>query len=346
MNPAVQKFILLTLLPATAGFGLLCLIISESAPSATTGIIAIDAGTSVLILTLFSRMLNLNLKYYRPSGRKSWIIAAWILVYSLIWWFSTSLIITSVPLTPVAYRDLLYDTFVLRLSLALLILGCVALVSWIRGQSAETEKINARLAEVRELNRQAELHNLRQQLKPHFLFNSLNSIHALILHNPEKSRQMLLNLSEFLRGTPRKENLSMQTVEQEMRQTNLYLEIEQVRFGDRMKVTTEIDEACLNFRVPALILQPVVENAIKHGIYNTEGDVNINIQCRKTEEGCSFSISNPFEINPADKSDRTGAGFGLSSIKRRLFLLYGKQHLLTTFQHERIFTTNINIPAT
>lgn len=313
-------------------------------PEATLKLILIDAAVSVLFLSLFSRLLGNILKYYRPTGRKTPTVVLWIIISATLWWVLTSLISGNISAADTAYRQMIFNTFPLRFSLALMVLGCVTLISWIKGQSDDSEKINKRLSEIRELTKQAELHNLRQQLQPHFLFNSLNSIHALINQDPQKSREMLLNLSEFLRGTLKKENHSMHTLEQELRQTRLYLGIEQVRFGDRLNVSFHAEEPLPDFQVPALMLQPVVENAVKHGIYQTEGNVHIQIICTVSPSYCEFTVTNPCDPKNTKRSKPTGAGFGLSSLQRRFFLLYGRNDLIATGINEHTFITRIKIP--
>src|SRR5690606_35869240 len=118
-----------------------------------------------------------------------------------------------------------------------------------------------------ELLRSAELAKLRQQLQPHFLFNSLNSISALAGSKPEEARKMVHQLSEFLRGTLHKDEQTLVPFSDELRHLQLYLDIEKVRFGNRLKTEIDTHETCLNLKLPSLILQPVVENAIKFGLY-------------------------------------------------------------------------------
>ena len=127
----------------------------------------------------------------------------------------------------------------------------------------------------------AELYKLRQQLQPHFLFNSLNSISALTGSQPEKARHMINQLSEFLRGTLKKDEKQWNTLEEEMQYLELYLEIEKVRFGYRLQTNILCEEEALKLELPAMLLQPVVENAIKFGLYDTTGEVLIKVKQKK-----------------------------------------------------------------
>jgi len=199
-----------------------------------------------------------------------------------------------------------------------------------------------RKEESERLVREAELYNLRQQLQPHFLFNSLNSIIALIGIQPELAKKMTFQLSDFLRGTLRKDDTQLIPLSDEIKHLELYLEIEKVRFGHRLNTTFEYDENLLNSKVPAMIVQPLMENAIKHGLYNVTGDVYIKTIITLENQLLSISISNPFDEDQFYNAK--GTGFGLSSIQRRLFLLYSRTDLLQIRKNEQQFTATIKIP--
>jgi two-component system LytT family sensor kinase len=194
------------------------------------------------------------------------------------------------------------------------------------------------------LAREAELSRLRQQLQPHFLFNSLNSISALAGSKPEEARKMIQQLSDFLRGTLKKDDQQLVNLSEELEHLQLYLEIEKVRFGHRLKTHVAADEKSLTLKLPSLLLQPIVENAIKFGLYDTTGDIIIRLIAKAEENYLLVSVENPYD--PETARPKQGTGFGLNSVQRRLHLLYARQDLLTTTQDEIIFTTNIKIPQT
>src|SRR5690606_14447843 len=123
-----------------------------------------------------------------------------------------------------------------------------------------------------ELAREAELSKLRQQLQPHFLFNSLNSISALAGTRPEEARKMIHQLSDFFRSTLKKESQKLIPFSEELEHLTLYLEIEKVRFGHRLRTDVTCSNEALMYRIPPLLLQPIVENAIKFGLYDTLGE--------------------------------------------------------------------------
>ena len=122
---------------------------------------------------------------------------------------------------------------------------------------------NEKLLAAQRAKTEMELKTLRQNIEPHFLFNSLNSISALTAVQPEKARHMINQLSEFLRGTLKKDEKQWNTLQEEMQYLELYLEIEKVRFGYRLQTDINCEEAALELKLPSLLLQPVVENAIK-----------------------------------------------------------------------------------
>ena len=206
----------------------------------------------------------------------------------------------------------------------------------------EQREMDQRKAEAEQLAKEAELFKLRQQLQPHFLFNSLNSISALTGSQPEKARHMIQQLSDFLRGTLRRDEQQWSSLKEEFEYLQLYLEIEKVRFGYRLQTNIECAEDAMQLKLPSLLLQPVVENAIKFGLYDTVGEVTISIFAAKKNEQLEVRVENPFD--PETALPLTGTGFGLASIQRRLFLLFARHDLLQTTKTSDHFITTITIP--
>ena len=153
---------------------------------------------------------------------------------------------------------------------------------------------------------------------------------------------MVQQLSDFLRGTIKKEETQWVTLQEEMQYLQLYLDIEKVRFGNRLATAIETDEESKTMKLPALLLQPIVENAIKFGLYDTTGETVIRLQTAKKDFELVITVTNPFD--PETSSPKQGIGFGLKSVQRRLYLLFGRTDLLITSAKENIFTTVVKIP--
>lgn len=230
----------------------------------------------------------------------------------------------------------------IRFWMAFLLAGCMAMICLLWYSQKEQQQMEQRRLEAEKLQREAELFKLRQQLQPHFLFNSLNSISALTGTQPERARHMIHQLSEFLRGTLRKEEQHWNTLEEEIQYLQLYLDIEKVRFGHRLQTEVIYSNEAAVLKIPALLLQPVVENAIKFGLYDTIENVLITINATAESNYLKIAIQNPFD--PETSQPLKGTGFGLSSITRRLFLLFARHDLLKTQKDDKQFLTTILIP--
>jgi two-component system, LytTR family, sensor histidine kinase AlgZ len=146
---------------------------------------------------------------------------------------------------------------------------------------------SSRRAEV--LSREAELRALKAQVNPHFLFNSLHSISALTSVDPTKARDMCIRLSEFLRSSLRLGERVSIPFREELALTRNYLDVEQIRFGERLRVAQEVDPECADCEVPPLMVQPLVENAIKHGIANLVEGGEIAMRARRWRDGVRFA---------------------------------------------------------
>lgn len=170
------------------------------------------------------------------------------------------------------------------------------------------------------LSREAELKALKAQVNPHFLFNCLNSISALTATDPAKAREMCIRLSEFLRSSLRLGERTSIPFAEELLLTRTYLEVEQVRFGAKLRVSQDFDAGCADCEVPPLLVQPLVENAIKHGIAMLVEGGEISIVGRRLPRFVSVVVENPFDPDsPATRRN----GFGLISVRNRLHARYG-----------------------
>ncbi|MXV51116.1 sensor histidine kinase [Pedobacter sp. HMF7647] len=302
----------------------------------------IDSLVSNTLLMAASALISNNLQFYQPEKGRYAYVAIWCLILSAIYVFAGQWIVGYLEPQKTAYLDFFYKSLPVRFSFGFLMIGWVALLSIIWYTRQDQREAEKRKADAERLSREAELYKLRQQLQPHFLFNSLNSISALVGRKPEEARTMVHQLSDFLRGTLRKEENEWVTLAEELQHLQLYLDIEKVRFGHRL--TTEISqgEGCGDLKLPAMLLQPLVENAIKFGLYDTTGLVIISINACCEDNYLVLTIQNPYDPNTSNP--RRGTGFGLSGVKRRLYLLFARHDLLQTSGETNIFTTSVKIP--
>ena len=214
--------------------------------------------------------------------------------------------------------------------------------SYLAAAFAVSQEAERRGLELEVLAREAELRALRAQIDPHFLFNSLQSISALTTADPAAARRMCLLLADFLRDTlalGARERISLAS---ELALARRFLEAEQVRFGSRLQVVIEAGpdtEAC---GVPPLVLQPLVENAVTHGIaHMLEGGV-IRVHAERRMTTLVMTIDNPCD---ADRPAGRGTGLGLRIVRERLDSLYGGEALLRAEERDGRFVACVEIPA-
>lgn len=238
------------------------------------------------------------------------------------------------------YKPWVTQTLPIRF-LFIVILNC-----WVATNGALQKHINTldqrfqQQTDASVLLKEAELFKLRQQLQPHFLYNSLNSISALIVLSPEKAQEMIGKLSDFLRSSVQRESEDILPIAEELDYIQSYLSIESIRFGDRLRVRIE-----RNYKegatLPPFLLQPVLENAIKFGLYGKTGVVEITISITSDDATLIITITNPYD---KDLQPPRGTGFGLEGIRRRLYLIYARTDLLEIKRDEQNFQTILKIP--
>ncbi|MBS1682000.1 MAG: histidine kinase [Bacteroidetes bacterium] len=279
--------------------------------------------------------------YFRPSAKNALIILIEAAALTAMCGLASSWILKSIP-SSLEYTSWFELTFPVRMVFIWLMIVIAGIDGWLFSYMKEQQQNEHRTKETEKLMREAELTNLQRQLQPHFLFNSLNSISALTVAQPEQARKMIEQLSDFLRGTVKKENNQFTTLRHELHHLQLYLDIEKVRFGHRLSTAIEADNAALEMKLPSLLLQPVLENAIKFGLYDTVGNVVIRLVAKPDNNNLLLEIKNPFDADTA--APKTGTGFGLQSVQKRLSLLFFRNDLLSTEKKENIFITHIKVP--
>jgi hypothetical protein len=196
--------------------------------------------------------------------------------------------------------------------------------------------------ELEVLAREAELQAFRTQIDPHFLFNCLNSISSLCGTDPEAARHTAVRLGDFLRASLRWGSNDTIPLADELQLCSAYLDVERVRFGDRLRYVEEIDDDALDVEIPALLLQPLLENALKHGVAHLIEGGEVRLQCDRQGEYLSILVRN--HCDPT-RPRGTGSGIGLENVRGRLALLYGGTASLETAEDDSIFEVTIRIPT-
>ncbi len=180
-------------------------------------------------------------------------------------------------------------------------------------------KKDLELAHMNELHKQAELQSLRAKINPHFLYNALNSIASLATTDARKTEQMALALSDFFKYAINREQKQLNTLSEELNATRTYLEIEKVRFGERLSFEIDCTEELLNIQIPQLLIQPLVENAIKHGLSQITESGLIRISVSSAENQLKIQV---YDNGPAFPEGPL-TGFGIQNTQERIALLYG-----------------------
>jgi two-component system, LytTR family, sensor kinase len=217
----------------------------------------------------------------------------------------------------------------------------------LRAREMQAVQFAAQTARLSEQLAQAQLNALKMQVHPHFLFNTLNAISALLDTDVKAADRMIARLSDFLRMTLKNSEAPATTLEKELEFLRTYLEIEKTRFQDRLTVEFEIDPAALNAQVPNLILQPLVENAIRHGIAQQTRAGQIRISARQDGERLQIEIE---DNGPGLKDREEGEsekGVGLTNTRGRLARFYNDDFQFEIAQkpNSRGTIVRINVPC-
>lgn len=191
------------------------------------------------------------------------------------------------------------------------------------------------------LVKQSELNYLKAQINPHFLFNSLNSISSLTITNSAKAHEMIILLSDFLRYSLSQSAVDETLFKTEIENIRKYLNIEKIRFEDRLDAQFEIEDQCLEKSLPIMLLQPLFENAIKHGVQSSSETTRVFFSCTFVKKHLVIELSNEFDNSTPP---RKGEGIGIESVKNRLKLIYKQDDLMLVTKSDNLFTVKIYIP--
>lgn len=260
----------------------------------------------------------------------------------LVWYTLSSAIMQLVLKNDQPFLDFIRKSLPLNISIGILLFLILVLVYYLILYFASLEERKVAEARLQTLVRESELNVLKYKLNPHFLFNSLNSISALTLSRPENAQEMVIKLSDYLRYSLEAEQSPMKNLKEELEHIQLYLDIEKVRFGNRLQVETSISESCLEQKVPGMILQPLVENAIKHGVHESTEPVTVHLKCAVAGGMMRISVSN--EYTPT-QSNTSGTGTGLSSVRKRLAGIYDRPDLVEINRTGNLFEVVLKIPV-
>jgi two-component system, LytTR family, sensor kinase len=298
--------------------------------------------SAVFNLTIVSlSVLNGYLNRYFPKSGEFHITVGTGIALSYLAEYSSKKVLLPLAEANAEYITFLTQSEPIRWMIGFLLISTAGLIYIFYNRWKEAQESHDREASTQVMVKEAELQKLQLQLQPHFLFNSLNSINALIITQPDKAGKMVQQLSDFLRTTLRRADEQWITIAKEIEYLQLYLSIEKVRFGHRLDVRMNLDEQIELWLIPPLLLQPLVENAIKFGLYGTTGQVVINLSTQREGDSLLIEISNPFD---EDMQPAEGSGFGLSGLRRRLYLLYARNDLLTTQIESNKFIVRLILP--
>ncbi len=192
------------------------------------------------------------------------------------------------------------------------------------------------------LAKESELRALKSQINPHFLFNSLNSANYLTAVDPGAAGEMLVKLSDYLRFSLKKGAKEMVSLKSELENCKRYLELEHYRFGDKLLQEWNLEESCLECKVPVMLLQPLYENAVKHGVYESTEPIAIRTISHLQGEMLHIEIGNFFD---PEAIPRKGEGVGLNIVSDRLRLVYGKSATLRVDKSANYYKAVVSIPT-
>jgi LytS/YehU family sensor histidine kinase len=268
--------------------------------------------------------------------------AALILAGMLIVLLSFKHVMLFIFATDATFVLFVNDTLILRATASGLYFAIIILLYYLLKYTEDLHEKVLNEANLQQIIQQTALDALKSQLNPHFIFNSLNSISSLTISNPEKAQQMVIKLSDFLRRSLQNGDKKTRTLAQEMETIQLYLDIEKIRFGDRLSVLYKISDECLSVQLPNMILQPLFENAIKFGLYDTLDDVEIITSAVVDKSILTITITNPYDSKTQPPK---GKGIGLKNTEQRLKIHYRLDHVIVTTKTNDTFAVTLNIPV-
>jgi two-component system LytT family sensor kinase len=309
------------------------------------GISLVDGAVFGFLLGAFGMAVWFVVRYNSPDDKPfvqllSTHLAAAIIL-ALVWVYSSGFIANILVSAP-AYHAYLDRQLTNRIFIGFIVYILMATIFYLYFFYKKNREKNDRENELKQEVREAVLRALKSQINPHFLFNSLNSIASLTLTNPEKAHEMVIALSDFMRYSLRKQHNEMVALEEEINHIRLYLQIEKIRFGDKMKYSFQIDPDCKSCQIPTLLLQPLFENAVKYGVYEASEQVEVSLTAGKEGDHTVLILSNNYDPEAAPSK---GEGIGLKNVQERLRLVYNSNNLMQTKDEDGKFVITIFLPC-
>ena len=309
------------------------------------GISLVDGIVFGILLGAFGMAIWFVVKYNSPDEKPfSQLISTHLaaaVILSLAWVYSSGFVVRLFLTDPVylAYQE---SHVTARIFIGFFFYTLMAAVFYLyilylrNREKIDREKV------LKQEVREAVLRALKSQINPHFLFNSLNSIAPLTLTNPEKAHEMVITLSDFMRYSLRKQHNELVALEEEINHTRLYLQIEKIRFGEKMVYTFDIEPECLKCQIPTLLLQPLFENTVKYGVYEASDQVKVSLTAKREGDHTVLSLTNNYDPEAAPSK---GEGIGLKNVRERLRLVYNSNELLQIEDHDGRFSVTIYLPC-
>jgi two-component system, LytTR family, sensor kinase len=259
-----------------------------------------------------------------------------------LWLFISKWLTTTIFNDNTVYQTFTDNSLPWRFLIGLLFYSVIVLLYYLITYYMSFQEKTRQEANLNALVKDAELAMLRSQINPHFIFNSLNSISSLTMAFPERAQEMTIKLSDFLRYSLSQDNKQLASLSEEMSNVGLYMDIEKTRFGSRLQFEPRIEEGCQGLLLPNMILQPLFENAIKHGVYESLEPVTIRFDATKELRNLRITLWNNFD--PDATTTQKGSGIGLSNIRSRLLVMYGREDLLSVNCTENTYEVSLLIP--
>lgn len=311
--------------------------------------ISVSISEAVLQNFLFA-LLGLIIWYptrYIPFRKEAWFysilahVMAGIVIIA-IWLMLTVGILRALFGSDEMYNSYLSSSVFWRGFIGVMVYLMIVLIYYLVSYARSLRERAQAEEKLKTLVKESELNMLKAQINPHFLFNSLNSISSLIISNPEEAREMTIRLADFLRYSLKHRENEFVTLQEEMVRMKDYLSIEKVRFGEKLNYNLNAAEDCSQVQVPTMILQPLIENAIKHGVYESLEPVSITFSCAIRNEYLQLELKNDYDPN---QPSRRGTGVGLQNVSERIRLAYdGRASMAKTSEHG-VFKVTLYIPV-